>query len=299
MLSKIIPALAIAGAASARIVGLAAPKVIAVNETFTVTLLTENYIQSVKDLVAAFALSPRADADGFIGTEYLGSFYLGPDKSNVLTNITFEVTAPATNVGQYLNGVVTSLYGASNGATTIQWSVPITYGDEVSTEQVHSIEGNNVCSSSTPTDPGSNTTTTAPPSTDPTSPPVTGNCFPTSTQTLIQSSLVYSNALIDSIVQSNNQTGRQNLGQLNGFLGDVSAAVGVGRGGESCNNPPPPAWPPLSPGDSQVRAISILRNVQDALQAEQGAILQCNEAQTKSIQCQVLRLVDNLDNYYS
>lgn len=52
-------------------------------------------------------------------------------------------------------------------------------------------------------------------------------------------------------------------------------------------------------GDSQVRAISILRNVQDALQAEQGAILQCNEAQAKSIQCQVLRLVDNLDNYYS
>lgn len=80
MLSKIIPALAIAGAASARIVGLAAPKVIAVNETFTVTLLTENYIQSVKDLVAALSLSPRADADGFIGTEYLGSFYLGPGK---------------------------------------------------------------------------------------------------------------------------------------------------------------------------------------------------------------------------
>ncbi|KAF2217127.1 hypothetical protein CERZMDRAFT_4835, partial [Cercospora zeae-maydis SCOH1-5] len=135
-LSKVVPALALAGAASARIVGLAAPKVIVANETFTVTLLTENYIQSVKDLVAAFALTPRADADGYIGTEYLGSFYLGPDKSNVLTNITFEVTAPATNIGNYLNGVVTSLYGVSNGATTIQWTVPVTYGDEVSSEQV-------------------------------------------------------------------------------------------------------------------------------------------------------------------
>ena len=180
--------------------------------------------------------------------------------------------------------------------------MPVTYGDEVSTEQVSSFNFNNVCAGSTPTNPGNTTTTTSTttsPSTEPTSPPVTGDCFPTSTQTLIQSSLVYANALIDSIVQSNNQTGRQNLGQLNGFLGDVSAAVGVGRGGESCNNPAPTPWPPLSPGDSQVRAISILRDAQSALQAEQGAILQCNDAQAKSIQCTVLRLVDNLDSYYS
>ncbi|KAI5362809.1 hypothetical protein Slin15195_G101900 [Septoria linicola] len=299
MWTTILPALALAGAASARIVGLAAPKTIVANETFTVTLITENYIQSVKDLVAAFALTPRVDLDGFIGTEYLGSYYLGPDKSNVLTNFTFEVTAPATNVGTYLSGVVTSLYGASNGATTLQWNVPITFGDEVSAEQVSTFEGSNVCSASTPSEPDSNTTTTTPPSTGPTSLPATGDCFPTATQTLIQSSLVYANALIDSIVQSNNQTGRQNLGQLNGFLGDVSAAVGVGRGGGSCNNPSPPSWPPLSPADSQIRAISILRDVQGALQAEQGAILECNETQAKSIQCTVLKLVDNLDSYYA
>ena len=80
MWSQIIPALALLGVASGRIVGLAAPKVIVANETFTVTLITENYIQSVKDLVAAFALTPRVDLDGFIGTEYLGSYYLGPGK---------------------------------------------------------------------------------------------------------------------------------------------------------------------------------------------------------------------------
>lgn len=64
----------------ARIEGISAPKTIVANQDFEVTLITGNYIQSVKDLVAAFALTPRVDHGGFIGSEYLGSFFLGPGK---------------------------------------------------------------------------------------------------------------------------------------------------------------------------------------------------------------------------
>lgn len=290
--------LALVGAATARIVGLAAPATIAPNSNITLTLITENYIQSVKDLSTAFALSPQSTS-GFLGTQYLGSFYLGPEKSNVLTNLTFTVTTPSDiSSVKYITGAVNSLYGASNGPATYQFNVPTTPGDQTSEKlnsDVGGINGN--CFASTPSDP-------SPPddnSTNPNPPAAGGPCetFPTQTQTLIQNALIRADAWIGSIAQGNNQTGRQNQGELNGALGDVFRAIDVNRKGEqACNNPPPPAQPPLSPGDAQVRAIQILRDAESALQVLQAEVIQCDASGAFDVVCQVLRLVENLDTYY-
>ncbi|KAF2162582.1 hypothetical protein M409DRAFT_27203 [Zasmidium cellare ATCC 36951] len=296
-MNTLLTTLALAGAATARIVGLAAPATIAPNSNITLTLITENYIQSVKDLSAAFALSPQI-TNGFLGTQYLNSFYLGPDKSNVLNNLTFTVTTPSDiSSVKYITGAVNSLYGASNGPVTLQFDVPTTPGTETSDDLNADVGGTNGnCFASNPSDP-------TPPGDNSTTPPISsGQCdtFPTQTQTLIQSSLVRADAWIGSIAQNNNQTGRQSQGEFNGALGDVFRAIDVNRRGEqACNNPPPPAQPPLSPGDAQVRAIQILRDAESGLQVLQSEVIQCDASGAFNFVCQVLRLVDQLDTYYS
>jgi hypothetical protein len=283
--TTILSLAAICGLATARISGIAAPAVIAPNSTFTITILTENYIQSVKDISAAFALSPIA-TDGYLGVDYLGSFYLGPDKSNILTNLTFEVTAPATANAKFLTAAINSLYGASNSPVTETFSVPVSIGEETSGELNSSRDRSNICSSGVVS-----RSPTAEPSTDP-------SCtFPTETTNLIQLSLVRAEALINSIVQNNNQTGRQNLGELNGVLGDVTRAVVPN--GQSCNNAPTGPWPPLSPTDSQNRAIAILRDAENGLNELQQDVIECDKAAAVSSVCRVLHLVDYLDTYYT
>ena len=71
--------LAFLQAATARIVGLAGPSQITPGSTIDVTLITENYIQSVADISAAFALSPN-NFPGALGFDFLGDFFIGPSK---------------------------------------------------------------------------------------------------------------------------------------------------------------------------------------------------------------------------
>ncbi|SMQ54170.1 unnamed protein product [Zymoseptoria tritici ST99CH_3D7] len=287
-ISPTLSIVALCHLATARISGIAAPSVIAPDSTFNVTILTENYIQSVKDISASFALSSTA-ADGFLGVEYLGSFYLGPKNSNILTNITLEVTAPSTTNAKFLTAAITSLYGASNGPVTEQFSVPITFGDETSDETTVSRDRSNICS--TAAAPASSSASAI-------GPRATPSCtFPTMTNTLIQLSLVRAEGLINNIIQNDNRTGTQNLGELNGVLGDVTRAVLPS--GQSCNNEPTGPWPPLSPADSQARAVQILRDAEGGLNALQGAVLECDKATAVSALCRVLHLVDYLDTYYT
>lgn len=76
---SILSSLALLGAASARIVGITAPSSIAPGSNFTITIITENYIQAVTDLTAAFGLYPQVYPDTL--GNYLGSTYLGPGRS--------------------------------------------------------------------------------------------------------------------------------------------------------------------------------------------------------------------------
>ena len=65
---------------SARIGGIAVPSTIAPGSSFRVTILTEDYIQSVQDVAIAFGLAPNANiANSSLGA-LLDSKYLGPGK---------------------------------------------------------------------------------------------------------------------------------------------------------------------------------------------------------------------------
>ena len=75
-ISTLLPAALAAGLATARIVGVAAPSQLAPGADFELTLITENYIQTVVDVSAAVGLSSVVYPDT-LGS-YIGSFYLGP-----------------------------------------------------------------------------------------------------------------------------------------------------------------------------------------------------------------------------
>ena len=73
-------ALSLLSVASARIVGIAAPRTVAVDSNVQLIILTENYIQSIQDVAIAFGVQPAkhavADELGLL----LGSKYLGPGR---------------------------------------------------------------------------------------------------------------------------------------------------------------------------------------------------------------------------
>jgi hypothetical protein len=130
---------------AARIVGLAGPEVISPNANITVSLITENYIQSVADISVAFSLSP-AVYRGYLGPLLLGSFYLGSARSNVLNNVNFTVQTPSDlSDVHYINAAVTSLYGASHVPITMIWNLRVDVGNATSTALGTTVDGLNVC----------------------------------------------------------------------------------------------------------------------------------------------------------
>lgn len=138
--------LAAASAASARIIGISAPSVLAPNSTFNLTLLTENYIQSVADISVAWGYSVAPGFPTALGS-FVQSAYLGPNKSNTLENVTVEATVPAQLANDAYNGSlvlsagVYSLYGASGSVTVMGFNVTVEVGEETSEESVVSSNG--------------------------------------------------------------------------------------------------------------------------------------------------------------
>jgi hypothetical protein len=125
--------------ASARIIGLSAPSALTPNSTFTFTLLTENYIQSVADVAVAWGFQRVTPANPTGYPYTLGSFtnssYLGPEKSNTLANVTVDAVVPAALGDESWKGdvvfsvAVMSLYGASGGPSTAGWNVTVKIGE--------------------------------------------------------------------------------------------------------------------------------------------------------------------------
>jgi hypothetical protein len=134
--STITASLASAALASARITGIQAPSTIAPNSTFSLTLLTENYIQSVADISVAWGYSLAPGYPGTLGS-FISSEYLGPSKSNTLENITISATVPEALSGAayagkdlLLSAAVYSLYGASNGPVVQAFNVTVKVGEK-------------------------------------------------------------------------------------------------------------------------------------------------------------------------
>lgn len=142
-LASLAAALASLTTSSARIIGIQAPSTLAPNTTFTLTLLTENYIQAVSDISVAWGYSLAPGYPASLGS-FTQSSYLGPDKSNTLENITVEATvppglaSPSWNGSLVLSAGVYSLYGASSGPVVTGFNVSVSVGEETSEETVAS-----------------------------------------------------------------------------------------------------------------------------------------------------------------
>jgi hypothetical protein len=148
-LSNLAATFASTALASARIIGIAAPSTLAPNSTFTLTLLTENYIQSVADIAVAygFQLPTETNPTGYPYTlgQFPGSSYLGPNKSNTLQNVTVQGRVDEGLESEswfgkdvVLSAGVYSLYGASGGPTVTGFNVTVKIGEYVSEELVRS-----------------------------------------------------------------------------------------------------------------------------------------------------------------
>ncbi|KAK0100332.1 hypothetical protein ONS95_008291 [Cadophora gregata] len=134
----LISFLTLLSTATARIIGLETPRTIAAGEPFTVSLLTENYIQSVYDVAAAFGISPGAGYPDTLGT-VIGSNYIGPDGSNSRQKLNFTVSTNKDHSAgrSTLSASVLSLYGVSSGPILYPFNVSVTVGDTTSTEKVN------------------------------------------------------------------------------------------------------------------------------------------------------------------
>ncbi|KAG4415576.1 hypothetical protein IFR04_011296 [Cadophora malorum] len=139
--TSILSGLTLLSTASARIIGLEAPRTIAAGEPFTVSLLTENYIV-VYDVAAAFGISPGAGYPETLGT-VIGSSYIGPDGSDTLDKLNFTVSTSKSQVAgpSTLSASVLSLYGVSSGPVLYPFNVSVTVGDTTSLGQLHSYHG--------------------------------------------------------------------------------------------------------------------------------------------------------------
>ncbi|KAH6675624.1 hypothetical protein B0J14DRAFT_586921 [Halenospora varia] len=140
-LNTLLPTLlSITTLTTARIVGLRAPSQIAPGTPFTLTLLTENYIQSVYDVSAAFGIAPGAGYPQSLGTDLFSSVYIGPAGSNVLNglNYTVAISKEFAKGEATLSASVMSLYGAVYGPTLVGWNVSVVVGDSVSEGMVES-----------------------------------------------------------------------------------------------------------------------------------------------------------------
>ncbi|KAF2439697.1 hypothetical protein P171DRAFT_109422 [Karstenula rhodostoma CBS 690.94] len=140
--TTLLTTLASATLTTARLTGIAAPSTLTLSQPFNLTLVTENYIQSVADISIAWGYQPAPGYPFSLGA-YPSSEYLGPNKSNQLDNVTISTTAPAglkewSGKEVVLSASLFSLYGASAGPSVTNFNVTVKVGEEVSEDLVSS-----------------------------------------------------------------------------------------------------------------------------------------------------------------
>jgi len=130
--STLLATVTLLATSSARIIGLSAPSTIAAGIPFTISLLTEDYIQTVYDVGFAVGITTGVGYPQSLG-QVLTSASLS-SLSNLDVPLNFTVTVPSTfEQGPATLGTsVMSLYGVENEPSLGNWNVSVTVGDSSS-----------------------------------------------------------------------------------------------------------------------------------------------------------------------
>ncbi|KAK5692834.1 hypothetical protein LTR17_025244 [Elasticomyces elasticus] len=262
--------------ASARIAGIAAPSSIAAGSDFTITIITENYIQSVTDVSAAFGFTGTVFPDS-LGS-YLTSVYLGPSQSNILTNISVSASVPASYAAgssYHLTAAITSLYGAAYLPTITFFDLPVTLSNVTSSELVSTFEGTNSCDSSTPSVTTS-TLTSATTSTS-TASPTTGSGSFTDLNSLIHGLQIGLNNLLLDIVHSDKVAAAADYNALSPLFDQLLRFTPSG----SCDGNP------TRKALTQNEAIQLIRSIQSTLNAISLVVTNRDDAKALADTCEV------------
>jgi len=131
--------------ASAKIYGITAPQTVAIGKPFKVTLNVEGYISPVNDVAVAVGINPMPGYPGSLGL-LLDSEYLGPTKSNIYNDISFNVTLPNPKYPKYplgpsrLSASLLSMYGVLHTPSLLFYNVTVIVGNKTSTNTVSSFK---------------------------------------------------------------------------------------------------------------------------------------------------------------
>ncbi|KAK6525692.1 hypothetical protein TWF281_010743 [Arthrobotrys megalospora] len=137
--SLLVSAAATFGLSSAIITGISVPATIKPGDGFNMYINTANYIQSVYDVAVAVGIAPGKGFPGALG-QVTDSWYLGPEKSNVLYRLPHWTSIPSTTPKgkATYTAAVFSLFGAADAQTLRAFNVSVTIGDTTSTTYVTS-----------------------------------------------------------------------------------------------------------------------------------------------------------------
>ncbi|KAK5719347.1 hypothetical protein LTR15_007870 [Elasticomyces elasticus] len=264
--------------ASARIAGIAAPSSIVAGSDFTITIITENYIQSVLDVSAAF---------GFTGTVFpdsLGSYLtsrclvIGTAQSNILTNISVSANVPASYAAGssfHLTAAITSLYGAANLPTITFFDLPVTLSNVTSSDLTSTFDGTNAYDIGIPSLTTSTSTSTT--TSTSTASPTTGSGSFTDLNSLIQGLQTGLNSLLLDIVRSDNITAAADYNALSPLFDQLLRFTPSG----SCDGNP------TGKMLTQVEVIQLLQSVQSTLNVISLDVTNGDDAKALADTCEV------------
>ncbi|KAM0713324.1 hypothetical protein Q7P35_000776 [Cladosporium inversicolor] len=128
----------LAATTTARITGFSAPSTIVPGAPIQIHLRAENYIQRVQDVAVAFGITPTEQKHPRSLGTFVGEKFLGPEYSNIIGNITANVSIPTSRPegSATITAALFSLYGVSLTGSVEYFAVNVTVGNETSSEYV-------------------------------------------------------------------------------------------------------------------------------------------------------------------
>ncbi len=131
--STLLATLALLTTSSARIIGLSTPSTIVAGVPFTISLLTEDYIQTVYDVGFALGITPGVGYPQSLGQVITSASLSTLSNSDVPLNFTVSIPSTFQQGTATLATSVMSLYGVGSEPSLGNWNVTVTVGNSSST----------------------------------------------------------------------------------------------------------------------------------------------------------------------